>query len=551
MAKLFPTQNPAEIDNDGERKMAEVLVEQLPDRVEIFHGFNWLERNNGGGPLQEGECDFLLLDPQRGMLFVEVKGGYLRFDGAGWVQNEVPTDKDPFAQAKKGMHAIEALVKKRFPRTGEAADLPFTRAFAVAFPGCRFAGALPPNIRRELILDAPRLNQLEDAVNRCFAAFRRRNKHRPLSERETQAIREALYPRYELMPVTWRKLEDQEARLVRLTADQKRLLDLITQHPRAAIRGVAGSGKTLLALAKAQETARDGRRTALLCYNNPLKEWLRRSAPESYGGDNLVIDTYHGLIDALCQVAGAALPAERDQDFWDNQAPEALMEACERLGPEHKFEAVIVDEGQDFHELWWTSLDAIFRNPAEKAGFYVFYDPRQNLYVADPSLPEELGEAFELTENCRNTVRIAAHCAGLAGYQNRHLDGAPEGDEPEAVQVETMAEAFAEAARRVREWCAPEQGGLALSQAAVLAPGFTKNEWPADLDGLPATQDFEQWERGEGVLIDSWHRFKGLEADAVVIIEVPMRNEAKEKINRYVAHSRAKHLLTLIEAAGQ
>ena len=32
------------------------------------------------------------------------------------------------------------------------------------------------------------------------------------------------------------------------------------------------------------------------------------------------------------------------------------MQACERLGPEHKFDAVVVDEGQDFDELWWTRL---------------------------------------------------------------------------------------------------------------------------------------------------------------------------------------------------
>ena len=41
-----------------------------------------------------------------------------------------------------------------------------------------------------------------------------------------------------------------------------------------------------------------------------------------------------------------------------------------------------------------------------------------------------------------------------------------------------------------------------------------------------------------------------LEADAVVIIEkpAPTGNSAKANANRYVARSRAKHLLTVIEA---
>lgn len=57
------------------------------------------------------------------------------------------------------------------------------------------------------------------------------------------------------------------------------------------------------------------------------------------------------------------------------------MEACELLDLGHKFDAVIVDEGQDFHELWWLSIDGLFRDLTEKRCFYVFYDPRQNLYV--------------------------------------------------------------------------------------------------------------------------------------------------------------------------
>ena len=52
------------------------------------------------------------------------------------------------------------------------------------------------------------------------------------------------------------------------------------------------------------------------------------------------------------------------------------------------------------------------------------------------------------------------------------------------------------------------------------------------------------------MLITSWKRFKGLEADAVVIIEKPARtgDNARANANRYVARSRAKHLLTVIEA---
>ena len=552
MALLFPALDPSDIDNPGERLVARALVEQLPNKVEVFHGFNWLSRGRQG-TLMEGECDFVLLDPERGLLFVEVKGGSLTFDGREWIRQvgaeRRTLNKDPFSQAQRAMHDLVELVKRRFPRAGD--ELPCTYGFAVAFPDCRVSGSLPPSIQPELILDAARMANLEDSVRRVFAGFSRSG-HRALTEREMEAVREALYPKYQLLPVVWRKVEDQEERLRRLTAEQQRILDILANQPKAAIRGVAGSGKTILALAKAQSLARAGLRTLLLCYNRPLKDWLQEAMPESFG-DGLVIDTYHGLADDLCKAAGLRLQEmgnPRDQAFWKETAPEALMQACERLGPEHKYDAVVVDEGQDFHDLWWTSLDSVFRDPGNKACYYVFYDPKQNLYVEHPSLPGELGRPYELHENCRNTVRIAEHCAALVGYENRYRDGAPVGDAPETVRVRTLAEAFKEAGRRVRLLCMPNQGGLKMSQVAVLAPANRERSWPWNFETIPLTKSLEQWRRGESVLIVSWGRFKGLEADAVVIIELPPKDDPHLDANRYVARSRAKHLLTIIEVEG-
>ena len=548
MATLFPALDPSTIENPGERFVAEALVEQLPSRVEVFHSFNWLSRNRHG-TLMEGECDFVLLDSERGLLFVEVKGGSLVFDGREWVREvrgeRRALNKDPFSQAQRAMHDIVDLVKRRFPGPG---DLPFAYGFAVAFPDSRVSGILPPSIQRELILDAARLKDLQEAIRRVFGSFTRSG-HRGLTELEMESVREALYPKYQLLPVVWRTVEDQEERLRRLTADQQRILDILANQPKAAIRGVAGSGKTILALAKAQALASAGVRTLLLCYNRPLKDWLQGAIPESFG-ECLTIDTYHGLTYELCKSAGVRLQElgnANDQTYWTDTAPEALMQACERLGPEDKFDAVVVDEGQDFHDLWWTSLDSVFRDPGNKVCYYVFYDPKQNLYVEQPSLPGELGEPYELRENCRNTVRIAEHCAALVGYENRYRDGAPMGDAPEIVRVRSQAEAFQEAGRRVRLLCMSNQGGLRMSQVAVLAPGVTERHWPAHFDPIPLTESFEQWRRNECVLIASWSRFKGLEADAIVIIEVSAKDDRHVDANRYVARSRAKHLLTIIE----
>ena len=417
MAKLFPALTPSEIANPGERTVARALIEHLPNRVEVFHGFNWLTRSRAG-TIQEGECDFVLLDANHGLLFVEVKGGSLVFDGRQWVRmvrgEERLLNKDPFAQAQRGMYDIVGLVKNQFGRAGD--NLPFTYGFAVAFPDCRVDGQLPPSILRELILDAASLRQVDASIRRIFRSFNRAD-HRALTDRSVESVRAALFPKYRLIPVMWRKIEDQEERLQRLTDAQQGILDILANQTRAAIQGVAGSGKTILALAKAQAIARAGTRTLFLCYNRPLKDWLRNAVSAS-PGDNLVIENYHGLTDVLCRQAGVPLwemGDTHDKAFWNDVAPEALMQACDRLGPEHKFDALVVDEGQDFHELWWASLESVFRDPDNKACFYVFHDPNQNLYVERPCLPAELGEPYVLPEY--RSDRGTLFLAGRAGRQ--------------------------------------------------------------------------------------------------------------------------------------
>lgn len=75
MARLFPKIDPDDIENPGERSVAKALLEQLPRRVEVFHSFNWLGRT-ATDTFVEGECDFILIEPENGLLFVEGQGRF-------------------------------------------------------------------------------------------------------------------------------------------------------------------------------------------------------------------------------------------------------------------------------------------------------------------------------------------------------------------------------------------------------------------------------------------------------------------------------------------
>lgn len=52
-------------------------------------------------------------------------------------------------------------------------------------------------------------------------------------------------------------------------------------------------------------------------------------------------------------------------------------------------------------------------------------------------------------------------------------------------------------------------------------------------------------------MIASLNRFMRLEADAMVTIDILVRGDARERLNRYAVRSRAKHLLIVVDFAQQ
>ncbi len=549
MAQLIPTISTDEIKNYGERLFAESLLKQVPARVQVFHSINWLA-DNREGTVREGESDFVILDPDRGILFVEVKGGTIRCrpDSFEWVRvldNGVQEKiKSPFVQARASMHTLTNKMKTHpLFRSG----IPFTYGYAAAFPGCRCDGTLPADIRPELIFDADRCQSLQASLKEAFD-LNEHVGHERMNASHVKAVHEVLYPNFGVTPVLWRQVQDQEAKLRRLTEEQAIILKLLKYQSKAVIQGVAGSGKTILALAKAQEMARDGAKTLFVCYNKQLKQWLDTTAEKI--NDNLVFSTFHELAFSFAKKAGIRLHQlkdEEDEAFWNNRVPDVMMQAASMLGEEDKYDAIIVDEGQDFHDLWWLCIDGVFSDPANKKCYYIFYDPLQNIYVSAPTLPSEMGAPFELHANCRNTVKIAQHCEAFVNRPITVKGNAPVGEDPEVLQAQTVEQAFRLAEKKVRELCFDNQGGLERRQIAVLADGSTKSRWPRKIAGFDTTEFLPTWTNNKAILMETWARFKGLEADAIILIDTDKTDTPKTRANRYVSRSRAKHLLTIIE----
>jgi hypothetical protein len=87
--------------------------------------------------------------------------------------------------------------------------------------------------------------------------------------------------------------------------------------------------------------------------------------------------------------------------YYEEQLPQALLHALEAL-PDERFDAIVVDEGQDFLETYWVALQFALSDPDDGI-LYVFYDDNQRLYRG--GIPTGL-VPIHLDQNLRNTRTI-------------------------------------------------------------------------------------------------------------------------------------------------
>jgi hypothetical protein len=554
LARLIPKVDVEEIAVKSERDTARCLVEQLPNDCIIYHSYPWLrsDRNDRGNTtIKEGETDFVIILPSHGMLILEVKGGKINYDDItrAWSRvlgnGDLKPIQDPFEQARRNTHYLENAIKLRGYQG--ANNLPFTFGYAVVFPDCEYKGATPAGGEPAIIFSANDLPYLDRRITSALNQWSRRDRPEPLSADDIKNITKAISPGFDLLPVLFRKIEEQEEKLFRLTKDQKSLLNFLGQKQRSCIEGVAGSGKTMLAQAQAEKFADQGKSTLLVCYNKTLAKWISDSIADEYK-DKITVKHFHGLCAEWIRKAGMSFspPSHNADLFWKDEAADQLMDAIDMV-PE-KFDAVIVDEGQDFYPNWWMPLELI-NSAGDEGAMYVFYDPRQNLYVDQKGSLPALGEPFNLPINCRNTRSIANKCSQILDVEIATRDDAPQGADPIVLTLELDYDIKRRVESYINDWV--KQGKLKPSQVAVLSPNIKGRSSIKDLHaarGIKITEDIDAWREDKGVLFSTVKSFKGLEADAIIIIDVPVEEDSTffRQSDFYVACSRAKHVLVVI-----
>jgi SEFIR domain len=183
-----------------------------------------------------------------------------------------------------------------------------------------------------------------------------------------------------------------------LTAEQFKLLEVFKAHPRVLIKGCAGSGKTLMAVEKAMRLARGGNKTLFLCHNPLLAAWVE----DLVQGTGVKVSAFEDLV---ANLVGRSKPHMDGWTSYSSPTSEDLDLAIAAIDEDCLFDAVIVDEGQDFPPEWWVLVEDLLRDGGDGGTFYVFADDQQALLPFRNTYPID-GPPMHLSRNCRNSGAV-------------------------------------------------------------------------------------------------------------------------------------------------
>jgi len=552
MAKMYPEWvDTNEIDSPYEPQLFELFKQHLSDKYVVFYSVRLQKpRPPHKGGIEDVEVDFVIAHPQYGLLCLEAKGGHLEVDGrtGKWRNrnNGKVLDESPFKQSHNACYALLAWIHSR----PETKGIRYPTWWAVALPSVDVEAneEIEAGQPRAIVLDKGDLlaERIAGAMERIFQHYERKDGKSQPGAKGIRALETAMARSWFLRSYMATDFEHEEEAIKQLTNGQFKLLRQMESNSRILISGCAGSGKTMLAVEKATRLVSGGAKVLLTCYNVNLAQDLRRRVPEQA---NLTIESFHHFAEIYAEAAGVKIAREFEPDqtpppaFFQTILPEALLEATNK-GAE-KFDAIIVDEGQDFKSGYWTPLQLLLKDP-DGGIFYIFCDDNQRIYSQDV-LPF-MQPHFHLGENLRNVRPIGLLVGNYHSGRGYYEAAGPEAHDrrPQVVMTAKYGDKT-EALEEVLDDLTGEK--IPADHIIILTPlGKRTSHWKEGLTvgrftltrGIQARQPNQ-------IAVETIQAFKGLERPVVILTELDRWLPEERDEMLYIALSRARNHLVIFD----
>lgn len=356
----------------------------------------------GRGNDVDREVDCILYHKKYGMLLIECKDGQISTEesqgsenGFMWKQGNRVMERSPVQQVQSLIYPLHDHFSGMFPKDEGAGYHRVRVQWAVCFADMDSVGKIGSNAmqpkRAILKSDLKSYNTLERKVKKILEMKEESRGGNPFPNDE---LSDENFDRLVSFlgcfdEPSWPELWDMQAEArVRPTEIQEMLMVSIVRNPRMRIEGVAGSGKSLLVQWEATRLAREGKRVVVLCYNDLLAEHMQQNFVEAgLDESQVVMSGFHKLAVKYVRLAKVKGVARKEPDDAKEKAEyfESMSvffkEALEKLrGKKNRFfDALIIDEGQDFANDWLDTALLLLKDP-EKGIVRFFYDSKQTLY---------------------------------------------------------------------------------------------------------------------------------------------------------------------------
>jgi hypothetical protein len=544
----------------GERKVFQ-LLEHDSDASDwiVLHSLDLAEHVRQ----VRGEADFVVLIPGQGILILEVKShDSIRFDGHGWWlgNNVEPETRGPFKQAEAAMQSVRSYLDQR----GLARSVPIVSA--VVFPSARFNFSSPEwhpwqVLDKQSLHARPISASLLDIIGKArrhlvAKGMRWAADGVDATPEKMAQIAKTLRPKFEVLASPAARRKSLEQNLLYCTEQQFRFLDNRSENDRMLVTGLAGTGKTLLAIeaVRREKTTNPSASIGFFCFNKLLGKRLEE---ECRGlGDSVKVGHFHQWMASLAGVTPGQQEFSNPR-FWKSTLPDKILDILTSAGMHGGLlDFLVLDEAQDlFLESYLDVFDLLIKGGLQKGRWLFMGDfDRQDIYAQGAVSKmdfyrqriQERCALYKLDENCRNTPEISNLLTLLVGLDpgyarvlrddTRHdpkLDFYNDDKEQEALARAALDELLGD--------------GFKPRDIVLLSPD-RREALGRRLSVVPSWKGrLKEYHHGIDVAgYCTIHAFKGLEAPVVVLTDIKDLDDTKRMDLFYVGMSRALHRLVLL-----
>lgn len=554
MAKMIP----AVIDPEQAKKS--------PAEARIFH---WLNNMSWGNaivlyslPLKDhikksfGEIDFVVIS-EKGVLCLEVKGGGVERKGGQWGFTNrfgVTTWKNegPYAQAQGNMKSLKQYLEAHLKAGDEILDCRW--ACCVLTPDCVIKTDNDTEVIPEITFNGNMKEQDLPALFERSFKYWKENKHYggdgSLNAKARERLATFLRGDFSFVPSLSVLLNRSEEQLLSTTEEQLEIIMHMCINERMMVEGGAGTGKTLLAAEQCRRAAAAGEKVLFLCFNHVIAAYIKEMfAAEGLSGD-IEVYRFHELLMKLCGVS--AVPEDEDT-FFSSDLPEMFMAKYEGADELIKYDRVIIDEAQDLMNMSsYLCINELINGGWENGRWTIYYDANQNIFRTDGEFEEVWKELknssfiYPLTVNCRNTKQIAqGNYAVTHVYKAKYMRA-----EGLDIVYKTYVDKKTEAGELFDEIRRLKSEGLSKKDIVILSYYRMDNpksclygvRIPDDIGPIRVNQ-MDHFNDCKQIRFYTIQAFKGLEAKAVIMIDVDSFSDNEKRKLNYVGMSRARTYL--------